>query len=80
MSKAEERTMQRGPAPRLGHSVQHVIDTVRATRARREAGAASADANGKDEAKDRDEEVCHSQKHIHRILAHRCESYSIQYP
>lgn len=49
-----ERTMQRGPAPRLGHSVQHVIDTVRATRARREAGAASADANGKDEAKDRE--------------------------
>eukprot|EP00435_Cladocopium_sp_Y103_P030596 s219_g7.t1 len=47
-----ERTMQRGPAPPLGHSVQHVIDTVRATRARREAVAVSADA--KDQTKDRE--------------------------
>lgn len=46
--------MQRGPAPRLGHSVQHVIDTVRATRARRESGAVSADANAKNETKDRE--------------------------
>ena len=40
--------MQRGPAPRLGHSVQHVIDTVRATRARRarEARSASSASSG----------------------------------
>ena len=40
--------MQRGPAPRLGHSVQHVIDTVRATRARREAPPAPDALEAKD--------------------------------
>jgi len=48
----QEQSMQRGPAPRLGHSVQHVIDTVRATRARRAREARSA-SSASSEAKDR---------------------------
>lgn len=44
--------MQRGPAPRLGHSVQHVIDTVRATRARRAREARSTASSASSEAKD----------------------------
>lgn len=44
--------MQRGPAPRLGHSVQHVIDTVRATRARRAREARSTVSSASSEAKD----------------------------
>jgi len=49
----QEQSMQRGPAPRLGHSVQHVIDTVRATRARRAREARSTVSSASSEAKDR---------------------------
>lgn len=51
LTSTKERAMQRGPAHRLGHSVQHVIEAVRATRARREA-VAIAEHEGTKEVKD----------------------------